>query len=194
MSIAVPPPEKTLMTAEEFLALPDDGKERWLIRGEVFPREPSMTVRNRVHGEVEANTVFLLKLWLREQPEPRGKISCGESGFRLGRTPDSLVGIDVAYASAELVAGHEESPVYYDGPPILAVEILSPSDKHEEIVRKVEAYLASGTVVWVLDPDFQTVSVHRPGQPPESFNALKELSGEPELPGFRVAVADVFAS
>ncbi len=52
MSIAVPRPEKKLMTAEEFLALPDDGKERWLVRGEVFPREPSMTMRNRTPARI----------------------------------------------------------------------------------------------------------------------------------------------
>ena len=65
VSLAVSP-EKTLMTAEEFLALPDDGNDRWLIRGELRPRETEMTMRNQVHSEVEASVVFHLMLWWRE--------------------------------------------------------------------------------------------------------------------------------
>jgi Uma2 family endonuclease len=192
VSIVVSPPEKKLLTAEEFLALPDDGKERWLIRGELRPREPAMTMRNQVHSEVEACLVFHLMLWLREQPEPRGKISCGEAGFRLRRDPDTLVGIDVAYTSAEIRARTAGNPTIYDGPPVLAVEILSPSDRHEDIVEKVGLYHEAGSVVWVVDPDFRTVAVHRPGQEPETFNIQRELSADPYLPGFRIPVAQIF--
>jgi len=192
VSIVVSPPEKKLLTAEEFLVLPDDGKERWLIRGELRPREPATTMRNQVHGEVEACLVFHLMLWLREQPEPRGKISCGEAGFRLRRDPDSLVGIDVAYTSAEIRARTAGNPTIDDGPPVLAVEILSPSDRHEDIVEKVGLYHEAGSVVWVVDPDFRTVAVHRPAQEPETFNIQRELSADPYLPGFRVPVAQIF--
>ena len=191
MSIATPPPAKT-MTADEFLALPDDGNDRWLIRGKLRPRDPEMTMRNQVHSEVEASVVFPLMLWLHEQPEPRGRISCGEAGFRLRRDPDTLVGIDVAYTSAEIRARTAGKTTIYDGPPVLAVEILSPSDTHEEIVEKIGEYLEAGTIVWLVDPDFRNVTVYRPGQEGEFFNARQELLGEPYLPGFRVAVARLF--
>ncbi len=71
MSTAVSPPEKKLVTIAEFLALPDDGKERWLIRGEVWPKEPATTVRNRRHSKIEARVAQLLRNWLDRQPEPR---------------------------------------------------------------------------------------------------------------------------
>ena len=41
--------------------------------------------------------------------------------------------------------------------------------------------------------DFQTVTVHRPGAPPELFNITQQLSGKPHLPGFVVPVAKIFA-
>jgi Uma2 family endonuclease len=192
MSVAISPPEKKLMTAEEFLALPDDGKERWLIRGELRPKEPAMTVRNRFHSTIEANVVFLLKDWLRGRPELQGTVACGEAGFRLHRTPDSLVGIDVAYASGETVAVTGDELPYFDGPPVLAVEILSPSDKHAEIIGKFRDYLEASSVVWEVDPDLRAVRVHRPGREPEMFTHSQELTMEPELPGFRVAVARIF--
>ena len=194
MSTAVSPPQKKLMTVEEFLALPDDGTERWLLRGELRPTERTMTVRNRHHSEVEAKIAFLLNHWLEQQPEPKGKIHSGEAGFRLGGNPDSLFGIDVAYASAELVSTTDPDLPYYDGPPVLAVEILSPSDKHEDVVRKVIAYLQAGVVVWEVDPDFRRVAVHRPGQVSKTFSGDDELTTEPELPGFRVLVAKLFGA
>jgi Uma2 family endonuclease len=192
MSVAVAPPEKKLMTIEEFLALPDDGRERWLIRGELRPKEASMSVRNWRHGRVESYVAKLLGIWLDCQPEPRGEIVSGDTGFRLLGTMDSLVGVDVAYASAEVVTRTGVKTPFFDGPPVLAVEVLSPSDKHEEVVEKVNEYLEAGAVVWEIDPDFRTVRVHRPGHEPETFNALQELSGEPYLPGFRMRVADLF--
>lgn len=147
MSTTALPPEKKLMTAEEFLALPDDGKERWLIRGEVCPKEPAMTVRNRRHSRIEATVAKLLGMWLDQQPVPRGEIHSGEAGFRLRATPDSLVGIDVAYASADLVARTDPDSAYYDGAPVLAVEILSPSDTAEDTAKKIRTYLDAGVVV-----------------------------------------------
>ena len=36
--------------------------------------------------------------------------------------------------------------------------------------------------------------VHRAGAAPEMFNATQELTGDPELPGFRVAVARIFGA
>jgi Uma2 family endonuclease len=193
MSAAASPPVKATMTAEEFLALPDDGEERWLIRGELRPKEPRMSVRNWKHGRAVTKVAKILDLWLDGQPEPRGAIVTGDTGFRLRRTPDSLVGIDVAFASAELMATAEAGGAYLDGPPVLAIEVLSPSDKHGEVVEKINAYLEAGVVVWLVDPDIRFVRVHRPGQVPETFHETQELSGEPYLPGFRVPVAALFA-
>jgi Uma2 family endonuclease len=48
-------------------------------------------------------------------------------------------------------------------------------------------------VVWVVDPHDRTVLVYRPQAEPELFNVRQELSGDPELPGFRVAVSEIFA-
>jgi Uma2 family endonuclease len=190
MSTVASPPGKKLMSAEDFMAIPEDGISRELILGEV--REYGMTLRNHMHGEVVINVGHLLKLWNAEQPHPRGRISGGDAGFRLRRDPDVLVGPDVAYASAELVAGTPRIPCFYDGPPLLAVEVLSPSDKHEDIVEKIRLYLDAGVVVWEIDPDFRRVSVHRSGQEPEGLNASQELSADPYLPGFRVVVAAIF--
>lgn len=180
-----------LMTTEELLAMPDDGVERWLIRGQL--REGGMTVRNGWHSRLTIRVGKLLDNWLDLQPEPRGSVLGGEAGVRLRKTPDSTVGIDVVYISAELAAQQTDETKLIDGVPILAVEILSPYDTVENIDEKIDDYLAVGVqLVWVIDPRHRTVEIFRPGAEPELVNVTQELSGEPHLPGFRVPVASIF--
>ncbi len=194
MSLAETPVPSRTWTVEDLLALPDDGIERDLIRGELRENsgEESMTRRNPTHSEAEISIGYELRGWLESRPTPKGKVVGGEAGFRLKSDPVTFVGIDVAYVSAEMAASHDRKRKFFDGPPVLAVEILSPSDLHGKVVDKVDLYLEVGTVVWVVDPDFRTVAVHRPGEPVETYNERQELDADPYLPGFRVRVARFF--
>lgn len=193
MSAVSEPAADILMTTDELLALPDDGIDRELIGGQL--REKPITKRNPRHSRVQMKVGHILFNWLDLQPEPRGQVLGGEAGFRLRRNPDTTVGVDVAYVSAETMAGTPEDAALVEGPPLLAVELLSPSDKQEEIYEKVKEYLRCGVPqVWIIDPFFQTLSVHRPGEEPLLFNIRQEFSADPILPGLSVKVADIFAT
>jgi Uma2 family endonuclease len=179
------------MTTEELLALPDDGMERWLIAGEL--KERPMTVRNRLHSRTMIRVGKFLDNWLDEQTPPRGQVLGGEAGVRLGRDPDTTVGVDVVYVSADVIIRQTEETTLIDGIPTLAVEILSPNDTIEEVHEKIRIYQSAGVpLVWVVHPYDRTVTVYRPGAEPDSFNIHQELSGEPHLPGFRVPVGRLF--
>ena len=181
----------TPMTADELLALPDDGMERWLIAGEL--RERPMTVRNRFHSRAMICVGTELENWRRQSTPPRGQILGGEAGVRLSRDPETMVGIDVVYVSADVIVRQTEETTLIDGVPTLAVEILSPNDTVEEIHEKIMLYQTSGVpLIWIINPYSRMVTVHRPDAEPESFNVRQELSGEPHLPGFRVPVARLF--
>lgn len=118
----------------------------------------------------------------------------GEAGFRLTRNPDSTVGIDVAYISAEQVAITPKKAFLIDGPPVLAVEILSPSDRNDDVADKVWEYIDAGVkLIWRVEPVVGLVTVFRPDAEPEGVNIHGHLDGDPHLPGFRVAVAEIFA-
>ncbi len=119
------------ITAEQWFALPDDGIDRDLIEGELS--EKPMTKWNRFHSRTVTRLAYLLEAWLQTQPAPAGEVYTGEVGTILRRSPDTAVGIDVAYFSAETVARQNESTTLMVGSPSLAVEVLSPSDKLEEI-------------------------------------------------------------
>jgi len=179
------------VTTEELLALPENGTDRELIRGEL--KEKPMTYRNRFHTRAVTRTAYALERWLQQTPMPRGQVHSGEVGCILRRDPDTVVGIDVAYFSTEVMARQTDDTTLVEGPPTLAVEVLSPSDKTEEIRGKVLEYLAAGiALVWIVDPYFHTVTVHRPGARPEMFNDEETLSGGTALPGLEIAVAELF--
>ncbi len=134
-----------------------------------------------------------LSAWVERQPEPRGEVVVGEAGFRLQRNPDTTVGIDVAYISAATVAANRGVTGLLVGLPVLAVEILSPSDTHEGVGEKLDLYLRLGVAgVWIVDPRYRTVTVHQPAQEPVFFNATQRLDGGSYLPGFSVPVAELF--
>jgi ribosomal protein S27E len=59
----------TPMTMEQLLALPDDGVERWLIRGQL--REKLMTYRNRWHSRIMVRVARFLDVSCRNCPANR---------------------------------------------------------------------------------------------------------------------------
>jgi Uma2 family endonuclease len=178
-------------TTAELLAMPENGVDRWLIGGKL--RERPMTKRNRFHSRAVGVIAAELEIWLRTQPEPRGQILVGEAGIILRHDPDTTVGIDVAYVSAEVIARQTDDTTLIDGLPNLAVEVLSPSDTVKDIDEIVCAYLDAGVpLVWIIDPHVRTATVYRSDVGPELFNEHQELIGEPHLPGFRVPMARLF--
>ncbi len=77
-------------------------------------------------------------------------------------------------------------------PPDLTVEVMSPSDDLDVMRVKALNYVAAGTVVWLVRPEIQVVEVCVPGQPVQRLSSEDVLSGGDVLPGFGVAVGEVF--
>jgi len=181
------------LTIDEFLSLPNaELFERNLIAGEL--RERPMTLRNFSHSRIQMKIGYAIEAWLRTQAKPHGVCVGGEAAVSLGGNPPTLVGVDVAYIPAAVLQQTNANARYVNGVPVLVVEIVSPSDADEDIHEKVEAYLNAGAPhVWVVRPRPQIITAHRPGKPPESFNITHDIFADPEMPGFGVKVAEIFA-
>lgn len=84
---------------------------------------------------------------------------------------------------------------YNPTPPDLAVEVDFPStyQSQKSLRTKVVNYLAAGTLVWLVLPEAKEVEVYAPGQPKKTVGLDGALDGGHVLPGFRLAVKDVFA-
>ncbi len=185
MSIATAP-----MSIIEFNALPDDPSlDRVLIRGQL--REKAMTRRNRWHADATNMIGHMLTSWLERTPG-FGRVFTGDVGCELPAIGSSF-GIDVALFSTATLQQQDPQSKYVVGPPILAVEVLSPSDTQEDILLKVRDYLESDVkLVWIVEPWFRTVTVYRNDAGPELFHGDEQLRGDPHLPGLNIRVADIF--
>jgi len=158
-----------------------------LVEGNII-REP---LPGQGHGSVAGTILVHVGRFVLERG--LGKIYAAETGFVLARDPDTVRGPDAAFVSAERLAAACGHGPYFEGAPDLAVEVLSPGNSAREIAQKVREYLAAGgRAVWVVDPVWRTVTVHRPGQPPRTFGSEEILDGTPVLPGFRIRVSELF--
>ncbi len=125
-----------LITGEQLLAMGDIGRCE-LIYGEVVRMSPS----GCEHGQITISIGTLLKIW--NNQHKRGVVWGADPGFRLERNPDLVRCPDVAFVEAHRV-GDETPTGFFDGPPDLAVEVVSPTDSWPDVESKVEMWLAHG--------------------------------------------------
>lgn len=77
--------------------------------------------------------------------------------------------------------------------PDLVVEVISPSERPGQITTKLFTYLDAGVrIVWLVDPEAQTVTVHAAGESPRTLTTDDEINGGDVLPGFSVPIAAFF--
>jgi Uma2 family endonuclease len=78
--------------------------------------------------------------------------------------------------------------------PALAVEVLSPSNTRQEMERKLRDYFEAGVrLVWYLDPRRRMVTVYRSVEDWFVVDEEHSLDGGDVLPGFRLALKELFA-
>jgi len=171
---------KTLLSVEEFAALPDDGMKHELNEGELITMPPPKPR----HGECQAGLTaarheFVVSHGL-------GEVYTG-SGNRL--TPQTVRGPEVSFVRT---ARLQDPDAYFDGAPDLAVEIVSPGDDASDLRRKINQYLDAGTaVVWVIYPQSRQVEVHGPDKTVRILGVEDTLEAGELLPGFQLSVRAV---
>ena len=174
--IPVPDP----MTLEEFLENDLEGYE--YVKGELVPMPPA----TMIHGEISSK--LHIRLGLHVQENRLGQLYIAETTFQLD---DRVVKPDIAFVSTDRLPENREkgAPISPD----LAVEVVSPSDKHYDVTEKALAYLRSGTrLVWVVEPVAKTVMVYRSETDFTVLNYEDTLTGEDVVPGFACPVAQLF--
>lgn len=98
---------------------------------------------------------------------------------------------DVAFISIE----KQPEPcleAYNPNAPDLVIEVISPTDTKQKLSRKLTNYHAAGIHVWVVWPENREVEVHEPGQKVKIYTLNDTLGGSSILPGFTLAVKDIF--
>ena len=180
-------PNTQPVTADELLRMGSDGICRELIRGEL--RE--MTPPGEEHGWVTAKVNAIIGHFILERK--LGRFVASETGFLIEHNPDTVRAPDFAFTRAERLSG-PASRKYATIPPDLVIETLSPGDRPAEVAEKIADWLRFGVALaWVIDPARRSVAVHRPGKQVEVLRAGQFLEGEEVLPGFRLAVDEIWS-
>lgn len=79
--------------------------------------------------------------------------------------------------------------------PDFVVEVMSVHDRWSRVNKKVQEFLAAGVpLVWVVDPGTMTVHIYRPDGSSTRHGIGETISADLAVPGFRVAVAELFPS
>lgn len=176
-----------LMTAEELLAMPDDGFRYELIRGELVQMAPAGHMSSFYEMRMG------IKLGAFVEDNELGRTYSASGGFTLEANPATVLAPDVAFVRQERVDAAGEGDGFFPGAPDLVVEVISPSDRLTEVGRKVEEWLAAGTrMVVVVNPRNHTVQAHTPVGVTELTEA-DTLDGGDVVPGWRLPVAEIFA-
>lgn len=181
--------ELKLMTADELLAMPDDGFVYELIKGELIKVSPPP---GHEHGLVAMNIAGPLFEYTKKRR--LGRVYAAETGFLLEQDPDTVRAPDVAFVSRERIEKAGPVEGYWIGAPNLAVEVISPSDTVGRIEGKVAEWLGGGTqMVWVVSPKMHTVTVYRSLTEILILTDKDILDGGEVVPGFQIQIAEIFA-
>ena len=101
---------------------------------------------------------------------------------------------DVAFLGFASLAGGKLPPGRVPRiSPDLAVEVLSHGNTRKEMNLKLVEYFAAGTrLVWHVDPPTRTIEVFTSPENPRPLTMADRIDGGNVLPGFDVAVAEIF--
>ncbi len=178
------------VTARELLEMPDDGMRRELVRGELREMVPAGNRHGYVAGEIFGELRSYVKA------NKLGRTYVAETGFKLASDPDTVLAPDAAFMSRERLGGTREVEGYWPGAPDLVVEVISPNDRHSEVLDKALAWLEAGCrMVLVADPRKRTITVYRSREEIRVLTAEADdvVDGADVVPGWRLSLAEIFA-
>jgi Uma2 family endonuclease len=176
-------PVRTLMTAQQFDALPEEEGRKWeLLDGELIEVSSATPEHNLILMRLSS----LLHTFAVSR---RLGVVLPETDLAVGA--NTRLRPDLGFFSAETWRTVDVKRVPVVQTPDIAVEIISPSETATTIHRKVQAYLSWGVQeVWLVDPEVRTLFVHsRGGVQRLSEGAFLTSSF---VPGWQLQIADLF--
>jgi len=178
-------PARTI-TDDELLQLPKDGNRYEVVAGELVMSPGAGLPHERVVMLLGSALVS----YVREKQ--LGDVFGSNALYVL--PSGNKRGPDVSFVAAGRLEAPGISQVFPQLAPDLAVEVLSPSDRLQQVLDKVGEYLDAGVrMVWLIDLAKRQAAVYRTATDVRYVAADGVLDGEDVLPGFRCPLASVLA-
>ena len=129
-----------------------------------YERERGKPMPNEHHSFAQSNLISALNFRYKKQFRFLSELS-----IVIGdRTPVPDISVYPRYS----VNWSVHPPAAKTEPPLLAIEIISPSQTLSEITDKAAQYFAHGVKsCWIVQPELQTISVLHPGEKPRTFDS-----------------------
>ncbi|MCA9237340.1 MAG: Uma2 family endonuclease [Planctomycetales bacterium] len=176
-----------LVTAEELLEHYAHKQRCELIAGEVVVTSPAGWKHGDIGGRIQSLLAHHVK------PPKLGRIFLAETGFLVGRNPDTVRAPDVAFIAKENLPATMPESAFWPGAPDLAVEVLSPDDRTVAVDKKIQTWLAAGAkLVWVVDPELETVAIYRSTTDVSIVARDGRITGRDSIAGFECDVREFF--
>jgi Uma2 family endonuclease len=169
----------TLLTFAEFEQLPEDECKHELLEGEHL-MSPPPKIR---HSKIARRLIRTLA----SHETERGTVY-ETAGFKLGKT--TWLQPDVSFVTNEQ-DGRANPDGYWEGGPMLVIEVISESNTAREIDRKISVLFEHGTEeIWVVYPDSRSIWVYRRGE--SGATRYTEELRTPVFPELRLDVKGLF--
>lgn len=140
------------------------------------------------HSRIGVRLLSRLNMFVEEQR--LGAVYGPDASFTIGkreRIPD------IAFVAAARIPPEGDPVGIWPIAPDLAVEIISPNDLIEAVEGKIREYFAAGVQqVWLVSPQFETVTIYDTPVKSITLQAGDELTSPVLLPGFHCPVAALF--
>ncbi len=183
------------ITAQEYAALPTEPGWTTELHQGVVVKMP--LIKDLRHDWIVANLIAALHAFV--MPRRLGRVSSEQVGYNVtiaGETDDTIYGPDVAFLSMERIPLAQAAIAQgsYAPAPDLIAEVVSASQSKYEVAERAQRWLGAGTrLVWNIWPERQVVDVWTPDAPVAPLHLPDHLDGLDVLPGFTLALADLFA-
>ncbi len=100
---------------------------------------------------------------------------------------------DVAFVSASKIPQSGEPLDIWNFAPDLAIEVISPSERHNKVEQKIREYFAAGvTRVWKIVQEFKTLTIYFSMTETKILTEDDVITCEEILPGFSLKLSDIF--
>ncbi len=167
-------------TFEEFLELIPDGQKADLIDGVIYMASPD----NTDAADLEIWLASIMELFV--EVRDLGEIYVSRVAYKIGPTrgPEP----DIGFVPKALE--HLRRRGFIDGPPAIAVEIVSPDSVDRDYILKRNIYEAAGVrEYWIIDPDDERATFLRlRGGKYEEVLVTDHIFHSEVLPGFSLDV------